>query len=67
VQVSGGFVAALELEGTIDGTNWFLIAALSAPGAIEVAQTIQSLRCNVTAYTSGSPVVTLGARNARSV
>jgi hypothetical protein len=67
VQVAGTFTATIAIEGTIDGSNWFVVAAVAAPGAVEVPQTVRSLRCNVTAHTAGAPLVTLGAGNARSL
>ncbi|MBI5549510.1 MAG: hypothetical protein HY901_36955 [Deltaproteobacteria bacterium] len=56
VQVFGTFVATLQLEGTLAGDEYFPIGpAVTAPGAIEVPETIEFLRVRVTAFTSGEP------------
>ncbi len=56
VQVHGTFVATLQLEGSIDGSEYFAVGApVSAAGAIRVPETLEFLRVRTTAYTSGEP------------
>lgn len=63
IQVAGTFVATVNLEGTIDGTNWITLhAALSTGTLYSIPQTVEKLRLNVTAYTSGAPLVTFSGQ-----
>jgi hypothetical protein len=56
VQVHGNFVATLQLEASIDGSDYFAVGgAASAPGAVQVPETVEFLRVRTTAYTSGEP------------
>lgn len=56
VQVHGTFVATLQLEGSIDGSEYFAVGApVSAAGAVRVPETVEFLRIRTTAYTSGEP------------
>ena len=71
VQVTGTFSATILLEHTLDGTNWVTLSgfntstgsaatSLTAPGILR-AEVVGSLavRARVSAYTSGSAVVTI--------
>lgn len=61
LQVGGTFVATLQLEGTIDGTNFEDVgAAITAPGIVVVSGYFDKLRINTTVFTSGVPVAVLG-------
>lgn len=53
-EVTGTFVATIDLEATIDGTTWHALATVTAPGLVNVAGVFHSVRADVTAYTSGS-------------
>ena len=56
VQVSGTFVGSLQLEGSIDGSDYEPVgAAMTAPGLVPVPFTIEFLRVRITALTSGTP------------
>lgn len=56
VQVHGTFVATLQLEGSIDGSEYFPLGApVSAAGVLRVPETVEFLRVRTTAYTSGQP------------
>lgn len=62
IQLTGTFVATIQFQGTIDGTNWVNEgAALTAPGVIEVTKRWCNMRANVTAYTSGTPLAKIAA------
>ena len=68
VQFSGTFVATLQLEGSLDGTNWVAVeSAVTAAGLVEVSHTLKQLRVKTTAYTSGTPVAVLVGLDARTV
>jgi hypothetical protein len=73
VQVTGTFSATVLLEHTLDGTNWVTLlgvntttgaeaSSLTAPGILR-AEVVGALavRARVSAYTSGSAVVTMRA------
>ena len=61
IEVSGTFVATVELEGRVQASGaWQSFASLSAPGVLNVPGTFESVRGNVTAFTSGS--ITLDCR-----
>lgn len=68
VQVHGTFVATLQLEASLDGSDYFPVgAALTAPGAVLVPQTVEFLRVRTTAYTSGEPKAVLAGFDERAV
>jgi hypothetical protein len=55
VIVHGTFVATAQVEGSLDGGEWFnLGSSVTAPGAIEIAATVKQLRITVSGYTSGT-------------
>ncbi len=67
VQIHGTFVATLQLEGSIDGSEYFPIGTpRSAAGAAQVAETIEFLRVRTTAYTSGEPRALLAGFDERA-
>jgi hypothetical protein len=56
VQVNGPFVATLQIEGSVDGSNFVAIGTpLTAPGLLSVPFAVQFVRVRVTAFTSGTP------------
>jgi len=56
VQIHGTFVATLQLEGSIDGSEYFPVgASASAPTVVRVPETFELLRVRTTAYSSGEP------------
>ncbi len=62
LQVAGTFVATLQLEGSIDGTNFADIgAAITTPSIVAVDGYFELLRIRTTAFTSGTPAAQLGA------
>jgi hypothetical protein len=68
VQIHGTFVATLQVEGSIDGSEYFPIgAATSAPGAVRVFETVEVLRVRTTAYTSGEPRAVFAGFDERAV
>lgn len=60
LQVFGTFTATVELEGSMDNTNWVSIGSITAPGKIANAESWKRVRANVTAYTSGTITAILG-------
>ena len=68
VQVHGTFVATLQLEASIDGSEYFPVgAAMTAPGAVLVPETVEFLRVRTTAYTSGEPKAVLAGFDERAM
>ena len=53
VIIYGTFVGTVDIEGSLDGTNYVAITSKTAPFAGKVAD-FPYVRANVTAYTSGS-------------
>jgi hypothetical protein len=63
VQISGTFSATIQMEGTITPGAWISEgSAATGAAVVEISKTYQQLRTKMTAYTSGTPVVALGAR-----
>ena len=72
-QITGTWVGTITFEGTVDGTNWVAIngvfAGTSTPGSTITANGVvrltpgglTSIRLNMTAFTSGSAVITMRA------
>jgi len=68
IQVHGTFVATLQLEATIDGSDYFAVAApMSVPGVIPIPETVEFVRVRTSAYTSGEPKAVLGGFDERAV
>lgn len=68
VQVWGTFTATVQVEGRAKTTaTWLPIGApLTAPGFVDVPQTLAEIRLNTTAFTSGVPLAALAAYDSRS-
>lgn len=68
VQVHGTFVATLQVEATIDGSEYFSVGGpQAAPGVVPVPETVEFLRVRTTAFTSGDPKAVLGGFDERAV
>lgn len=68
VQISGTFVATLQLQGSINGSDFVDIgAAQTAPALLEVSQSVKFLRIDVTAFTSGVPAAVVSGFNQRAL
>ena len=68
VQVSGVFVGALQLEGSLDGDDFEVIGApVTAPGFVLVPMTIELLRVRVTELTSGVPTAAIAGFDFRAL
>jgi hypothetical protein len=66
VQVTGTFTASIQLQGSLDGTNFEdLGSAISGPDLVVVAERVKWLRVDLT-FTSGTPVVLVGGLNERT-
>lgn len=61
IAVTGTFVATVTIEGRIDGRTWARLGSTTVRRVLPVPNRIQELRVKETAYTSGTPVVTLVA------
>lgn len=58
IQIVGTFVGTVQFQGSIDGTNWVSEGAAQTAAStalLEVSETYQFMRANMTAYTSGTP------------
>ena len=68
VQVHGTFVATLQVEATLDGSDYFPVgAAQSAPGVVPLPETVEFVRVRTAAYTSGEPKAVLGGFDERAM
>lgn len=66
VQIGGTFVATVQLQGTINGTDWVNIgAAVTAAAIIEITPAYRSLRVVITGYASGTVVASFAGFNTR--
>lgn len=62
LQVSGTFVATLQLEGSVDGDNFVNVGGgITTPGVTAIPGYFSKLRIRTAAFTSGTPVAILGA------
>lgn len=67
VQVTGTFVAEIQIEGTINGTDFFnLGTSFTGPGVLELPNYVTRMRANTKSYTSGTPTGTVGGLNTRA-
>jgi hypothetical protein len=67
VQVGGTFAATLQVEASIDGSEYFNVGgAVSAPGVVPVPETVEFIRVRTTAYTSGAPKAVLAGFDERA-
>ena len=68
VQVAGAFTGSLQLEGTIDGSNWDAVGApITAPTLFLVDVTVELLRVRVTALTAGRPTAIVAGFDYRAM
>lgn len=66
VQAEGGYSGDLEIEGSIDGTNWVAVASSVADSSITaVAHSLLLIRIDTTNVSAGTPLVTLAGYNTR--
>ncbi len=62
-QFGGTFVATIQLEGSVNGTDPVSEgAAQTAVGMLQVTKSYEMLRAKMTAYTSGAPTVDVSGR-----
>lgn len=60
LQVGGTFVATVQVKGSINGVDYENIgSAITTKSIVNIAETVQFLRVDETAYTSGAPTITL--------
>lgn len=61
VGVFGTFVGTMQIEVSMDGTNWAPFgAALTAPGTVKIDIPVKMVRAHCTAWTSGAIIVYAG-------
>lgn len=68
VQVAGTFVGSLDVEVSLDGGNNFFVSltGITGPTIKSIPEPATHIRVNVTAFSSGTPVVTLNGYNIRT-
>jgi hypothetical protein len=67
IQISGTFVATIQLQVSLNGDDYVSLGSAYTAGAlVQVTETFRYIRANVTAYTSGAPVITIGGFHART-
>jgi len=67
VQAHGTFVATVQVEGTIDGSDYFAVGGpVSAPAVVPVPETVEFVRVRTVAFTSGEPKAVLGGFDERA-
>lgn len=65
--VGGTFTATLRIQGSLDGSTWAdLTADITTPSILQLPQTVEQIRVNTTAFTSGTPAVWFDGFDARS-
>ena len=68
VQLHGTFVATLQVEGTIDGSDYFAVGGpVSGPAVVPVPETVEFVRVRTAAFTSGEPKAVLAGFDERAV
>jgi hypothetical protein len=68
VQLHGTFVATLQVEASIDGSDYFAVgAAQTTPGVVAVPETVEFVRMRTAAFTSGEPKAVLAGFDERAV
>lgn len=67
VQISGTFSASVQIQGTINGSDWFDIGSpVTGPTAVQVAVTMRAIRYTVSSYLSGTVSAMMAYREGRS-
>lgn len=67
IQIHGTFVGSLQIEASIDGSDFFPVgAAQTAPSVVPLPETVEFVRVRTTAYTSGEPKAVLGGFDERA-
>ncbi|KKN30620.1 hypothetical protein LCGC14_0832340 [marine sediment metagenome] len=66
VQAEGGFGGSLDVQGSVDGTNFRVVLAAVAAGSITaLPETLKEVRLDTTNATGGPAEVVLGGFNER--
>lgn len=61
LQVSAVFTANLQVEATVDGTNWVDVGGvIAAPALLQIPDWYASIRVEVSGWVAGTPVAVLG-------
>lgn len=53
-QVTGITTATVDIQGSLDNTNWETLSSLTADGKYENSAAWKYVRANISAYTSGT-------------
>lgn len=68
VQFLGTFNAHLQLEGSIDGSEYAPIGAqVNGPGLVQVAEAVEFLRVRTVSFNSGTPQAVFAGFDFRAV
>lgn len=67
VQVHGTFNARVQVEASIDGSDFFAVGSpLNSPGVVAVPETVEFVRIRTVNYTSGEPRAVLAGFDERA-
>lgn len=68
IQVHGAFAATLQIEASIDGSDYFNVGTpLTSPSAVPFPETAEFVRVRTTAFTSGMPKAVMAGLDERAV
>lgn len=56
-QITGTFVATVDIEASLDGTLWTVLSSKTAPALVSDSGNYKFYRANVSAFTSGTITV----------
>lgn len=66
VAITGTFTATAQVEGSMDGSNWFPVdSSVTAPALIETTASFRFMRVTISGYASGAVEATFGGFNTR--
>lgn len=67
IQITGPFDASIDIEGSLDGSNWAkLITGITLPGIFGITRAVVWVRTNTTVWNSGTPVGLFAAFDSRT-
>lgn len=67
VQIHGTFNARVQVEASIDGSDFFSVGSpMNSPGVVPVPETVEFVRIRTVNYTSGEPRAVLAGFDERA-